>query len=978
MNLGGVRVYTSANSSDIVSSAMTTSALDQHSPGFWSGNMVDNNDSTLYHSSCGSEYPWVKIDLGSEEYIYRVELTNRVDCCRSRIAGITLQLRDNTDTVIFTSGLIALPDGTTVYEGSGSHMNGYLYYTFWPNINTIPYGSDTLPYPTVPTAPSTVTGPIRMSDFRSFHSKGIPGITATNFSVRNLRGKAKSMLHGLPVRIFNRQYTFFAGAGGIAGSGVHPGGGGAGGVLVYNNGSLLTPSSGSTAGGGENSNGGGKGGSGFGAGGGGGGSLELIPDNTVTYQNFTGNEAIINRFSSNSASFTAPSDITLTGLTIQASGAINNSGLVKLQVYINGAVIIDIWYQSTTFQNNVIDISGWSTKTILTGQTLFVNWTTLESWRYFQMRNISQLPIIVNYVPISAGNGGPTPEPAGSGTNGFAHIKIGSTEFFTQTSSSYTFTSAGSARILVMGGGGGGGNKVVSSNRGGGGGGGGYLQTYTVSVTRGLVATVTVGGGGSGSTSQNGSTTSVVINGVTYSASGGDNGASNQFGGAGSSSGGAGAYLSGQTNGGSGGTAGANTTSQGVTAFNTNTQTNSGEYFADDPTWFDSKTETNTPVLVSDFTNINTATNGIIPNDGSWNMYSVEWFGHFYSLNAGSYTFYTESNDASYVWIGSTALSGYTTANALVNNGGIHTIQERSGTITLAADTLYPIRIQFGDNTSSDGFAFSFSGPSISRTYNLAGYVFFGMGVYSIAPTPSARMLRLITKTNDDGVYYVTSGTNSVQTYCLMNMKWDGGGWMLLMKATRGTTFQYYSSYWTDANTTLNTTDLTRNNADAKYSVFNTAAIKDVMAFWPDVGQTGGSISQSETWTWLVNNYYGGGSRATAITGFSTASARDAQSYTDPLNFPGFSSAIWSYQNPDRRFVVGGVNHISSSWFQVRWGFLWNENGNFGSPDAFGGIGMTGVWGGGGANNTYSAGDYYGCCGSAGLNRTMRFEMYGR
>jgi len=982
MNLGGVRVYTSPTSDNIVSPAMATTVLDELGAGYVPGNMVDNNDSTMYHSSCGSEYPWVKIDLGSEEFIYRVELTNRADCCRSRIAGITLQLWDSNDNVIYTSDLIPLSDGSTIYREG---MDGYLHYTFWPSINTTPYPSSSLPYPTVPTAPTpAITGPIRMGDFRNFHAKGIPGVPAFDFSMSKLRNKTKSMLHGLPVRIFYRRYTFSAGAGGLAAaSGVHPGGGGAGGVLVYDGGSLLTPTSGATAGGGESNNGGGRGGTGFGAGGGGGGSLELIPDNTVTYQNFTGNEAIVNRYgwtTNEIVNWTAPVNLTITGLTIQASGAINNYGLAKLQVFINNVNVLDVWYQSYTFQNNVIDVSGWSTKTLLAGQTLAVRWYMLEGWRYFQTRDITNLPIIVNYIPTGVTNNGPTPEVAGTGINGFAYIKVGSTEYFTQTTSSYTFTASGTARILLMGGGGGGGNKVGSSNRGGGGGGGGYLQTYNVTVTRGSIATITIGGGGSGTNSLDGGTTSIVISGTTYSASGGQNGGANQNGGAGSSSGGAGAYQTGQTNGGSGGTAGANTTSQGVTAFNTNTMSGSGEYFADDPNWFDARTEMNTPTLVTNFTNINTATGGLIPSNGSTDQYSVEWFGYFSSLAAGSYTFYTESNDASYVWIGATAQSGYTTANALVNNGGIHTVQERSGTITLAADTLYPIRIQFGDNTSTDQFALSFSGPGIARTYNLAGHVFFGMGVYSNAPTISARMLRAITNTNNDGAYYVMSGASSAPIYCLMNKKWDGGGWMMLMKATRGTTFQYYSTYWTDANTTLNTNDLTRSNADAKYSVFNTANIKDVMALWPDVGRTGGSIPQSETWSWLVNDYYGGGARTTAITGFSTGSARDSPSFPDPLTFPGFSSSIWSYQSPARRFVIGGINHIVNTWFQVRWGFIWNENGanDYSSPDAFGGIGMTGGWGGGGANNTYSAGDFYGCCGSLGLNRTMRFEMFGR
>lgn len=49
-----------------------------------------------------------------------------------------------------------------------------------------------------------------------------------------------------------------------------------------------------------------------------------------------------------------------------------------------------------------------------------------------------------------------------------------------------------------------------------------------------------------------------------------------------------------------------------------------------------------------------------------------------------------------------------------------------------------------------------------------------------------------------------------------MDNKYDGGGWMMIMKMTNGTTFEFGANYWTTANT-LNSTDLTRNNADAKY-----------------------------------------------------------------------------------------------------------------------------------------------------------------
>ena len=66
-------------------------------------------------------------------------------------------------------------------------------------------------------------------------------------------------------------------------------------------------------------------------------------------------------------------------------------------------------------------------------------------------------------------------------------------------------------------------------------------------------------------------------------------------------------------------------------------------------------------------------------------------------------------------------------------------------------------------------------------------------------------------------------------------------------------------------------------------------------------------------------------------------------------------------------FYTTGTNNL------VRWGFLFNnETNDYTSGDAFCGIGM-------GGNAAYSAGDWSnGCCGPVGINRTARFELYGR
>ena len=108
--------------------------------------------------------------------------------------------------------------------------------------------------------------------------------------------------------------------------------------------------------------------------------------------------------------------------------------------------------------------------------------------------------------------------------------------------------------------------------------------------------------------------------------------------------------------------------------------------------------------------------------------FSVQWLGYFYALNySGTWTFYTKSVDCSYLWIGQTAVSGFTTANALIDNGGKHITTEVSGAITLTANTYYPIRIQYGRSTSNTGdcnIQVSFENPNLPKQQDGTDYYF--------------------------------------------------------------------------------------------------------------------------------------------------------------------------------------------------------------------------------------------------------------
>ena len=105
--------------------------------------------------------------------------------------------------------------------------------------------------------------------------------------------------------------------------------------------------------------------------------------------------------------------------------------------------------------------------------------------------------------------------------------------------------------------------------------------------------------------------------------------------------------------------------------------------------------------------------------------FSCQWLGYFKPTTTQTYTFYTSSDDASYMWIGSNAQSGFTTLNATVKNGGLHGQVEQSGTASLTAGTYYPIRIQFGERNGGDVMTFNYQTSTITKTTNVTGLVFY-------------------------------------------------------------------------------------------------------------------------------------------------------------------------------------------------------------------------------------------------------------
>jgi hypothetical protein len=258
---------------------------------------------------------------------------------------------------------------------------------------------------------------------------------------------------------------------------------------------------------------------------------------------------------------------------------------------------------------------------------------------------------------------------------------------------------------------------------------------------------------------------------------------------------------------------------------------------------------------------LSAATNGQYYDNWS-DTYSVEWTGYFRANATGTWTFTAYSDDSCYMWLGATALSGFTNSNYLLLETSGHP-GTRTNTISLVEGVYYPVRIRWGEGGGADYFNLDFTPPSGTVTTDGTGYFFSSIGTNQAYPGESAKIIKDISSTNIDGVYYINVNGVSTATYCLMNDMYDGGGWMMLMKATRGTTFQYSANYWTTQNT-LNATDTTRLDGDAKFDTFNYMPIKDIMAIWPDIpsrsytnsyGKNGGSLLINDGWVWKIDNW---------------------------------------------------------------------------------------------------------------------------
>ena len=142
-------------------------------------------------------------------------------------------------------------------------------------------------------------------------------------------------------------------------------------------------------------------------------------------------------------------------------------------------------------------------------------------------------------------------------------------------------------------------------------------------------------------------------------------------------------------------------------------------YFADNVNYFDGATPTASVVDVSPISLASVLTTT-----------SYQWLGYWFAtadtISAGNTTLRLTSDDASYMWVGDNALSGYTTLNAVIDNGGTHAATSVAGSYAMTAGTYYPIRIQYGNNAGSGSFQFDvFSNSLGNYTTTVTNNIFY-------------------------------------------------------------------------------------------------------------------------------------------------------------------------------------------------------------------------------------------------------------
>ena len=129
--------------------------------------------------------------------------------------------------------------------------------------------------------------------------------------------------------------------------------------------------------------------------------------------------------------------------------------------------------------------------------------------------------------------------------------------------------------------------------------------------------------------------------------------------------------------------------------------------------WFSDSTP-NKSGLTKTIKNKTDGTGGTLLDNNNKDNYGVKWTGYFVPKKTGTFTFKTESNDMSYLYIDGVKV---------VDNGGMHGMRSRYGIKNLEKDKTYKLEIYFSENNSGDQINVMFYEPFSPWKDTFDGYL---------------------------------------------------------------------------------------------------------------------------------------------------------------------------------------------------------------------------------------------------------------
>lgn len=152
-------------------------------------------------------------------------------------------------------------------------------------------------------------------------------------------------------------------------------------------------------------------------------------------------------------------------------------------------------------------------------------------------------------------------------------------------------------------------------------------------------------------------------------------------------------------------------------------------YFADDPSWFQGRkaSASGTTNGWTDLARASGLTDTSLLPIGQTSRFSFLISGYFVAKTSGSHTFTLSSDDASYLWIGPSALGAAASVrvqNASINLSGLHGNNSSSTNVTLVAGQATPMLIMFGQNEGGWNLSFSFAPPGSASLVDGKGYLY--------------------------------------------------------------------------------------------------------------------------------------------------------------------------------------------------------------------------------------------------------------